>query len=176
MLYQESQQPSLHESLYQRTKDILMHFASPAFASPALITAFASTLAASTLAASTLLIACQSTSNSKATKTDAFHTAESQIAYGVEVYTNNCAKCHGNAGQGIDDAPMLVGKGAFVDYRSAMDIAVFATQNMPPKESARAHMQQKDYWAVLAFALSANGVELTAPVGPHNASDIILNP
>ncbi len=146
------------------------------------------------LIASTTLIACQSaqTSTSKASSNNhEFSTADAQIAHGIKIYTNNCASCHGDAGQGTDKAPFLVGKGAFEDYHSALDVAVFVTKNMPPKNtkavstseqdffSVRAQqpkLTDRDYWAVLAFALSANGVQLAEPVGPHNASNIILNP
>lgn len=98
-----------------------------------------------------------------------------QIARGATVFTNNCAKCHGDAGQGTKRGPMLVGKGSFKDFDTAMDIAVFATKEMPPRKSLRAKMAESDYWAVLAFALSANGAQLTEPVGPNNASDITLH-
>lgn len=146
------------------------------------------------LIASTTLIACQSSQSTNAStysNNHAFVTADAQIAHGVKIYTNNCASCHGDAGQGTADAPFLVGEGAFEDYHSALDVAVFVTKNMPPKKtkavstserdffSVRAQqpkLADRDYWAVLAFALSANGVQLAEPVGPHNASDIILNP
>jgi hypothetical protein len=36
-------------------------------------------------------------------------------------------------------------------------------------------MAERDYWAVLAFALNANGVKLTEPVSPSNASSIKLH-
>jgi len=109
-----------------------------------------------------------------------------QIALGAEVFSNSCSKCHGDAGQGTDKGPMLVGSGSFpldprpdadrtAQFHTAMDIAVFATQNMPPKERQRKRMAEADYWAVLAFALSANGVELSKPVGPDNAAAIVLH-
>lgn len=131
------------------------------------------------LVASLVFIGCSSTNGGYSSENQQpveFADVDAQVAYGVEVYTNSCAKCHGASGEGIDDAPQLVGGGAFADYHTAMDVAVFATQNMPPKESARVKMAERDYWAVLAFALSANGVELSEPVGPHNASSIVLNP
>jgi hypothetical protein len=37
-------------------------------------------------------------------------------------------------------------------------------------------LKESDYWAVLAFALDANGVELSEPVGPGNAGSIALHP
>jgi len=150
------------------------------------------TLAA--LIASTTLIACQSsqsTHSSTYANNQEFVTAGAQIAHGVKIYTNNCASCHGDAGQGTDKAPLLVGKGAFEDFHSALDVAVFVTKNMPPKDtkavstserdffSVKAQqpkLTDRDYWAVLAFALSANGVQLVEPVTPSNATDIILNP
>jgi len=131
------------------------------------------------LIATLVVVGCSSTNDGYSSVNQQpveFADADAQVAYGVEVYTNSCAKCHGASGEGIDDAPRLVGGDAFADYHTAMDVAVFATQNMPPKKSARALMAERDYWAVLAFALSANGVELSEPVGPHNASDIVLNP
>ena len=151
---------------------------------------------AAAIAVTSTLIACSSTQYSKSNtsanhETPVFLTADSQIAYGVKVYTNNCAKCHGDSGQGTSKAPLLVGDGAFEDYHSAMDVAVFVTKNMPPKQSRSVPTSERDfwhikkqstkledheYWAVLAFALSANGVELSEPVGPNNASEIILNP
>lgn len=100
---------------------------------------------------------------------------EAQIAQGASVFANNCAACHGEAGQGTRRAPMLVGKGSFKDFETAMDIAVFATKKMPPKKSLRAKMVESEYWAVLAFALSANGAQLTEPVGPNNAGAIKLH-
>ena len=151
------------------------------------------TLAA--IAAASTLVACSATQSNHAGSnnhaSEPFRTADSQIAHGVQVYTNNCAKCHGDAGQGTSKAPMLVGEGAFEDYHSALDVAVFETKNMPPKQkrsvptserefwnikASPKMLDDRDYWAVLAFALSANGVELSQPVGPHNAADIILNP
>lgn len=150
------------------------------------------TLAA--LIASTTLIACQSsqsTNSNTYSNNHEFATADAQIAHGIKVYTNNCASCHGDAGQGTDKAPFLVGEGAFEDFHTALDVAVFVTKNMPPKNtkavstserdffSVRAQqpkLTDRDYWAVLAFALSANGVQLAEPVTPQNAADIILNP
>jgi len=114
-------------------------------------------------------------------------TAAAQIERGGMIYGQSCARCHGDAGQGTKRAPALVGAGALPlkaqadsdrknDFHTAMDIAVFATQNMPPKASARKKLKEADYWAVLAFALNANGVALTEPVGPGNAASIVLHP
>ncbi|MFM9995762.1 MAG: c-type cytochrome [Phycisphaerales bacterium] len=129
---------------------------------------------------------CQSTPPEKAAPVS-FSTAEQQVAHGAKVFGGNCAACHGASGQGTERAPALVGAGALPqsrpgakfrtgEFRTAMDIAVFATRNMPPTEAARKKMVEADYWAVLAFALSANGVKPTEPVGPGNAGKIVLHP
>ena len=114
-------------------------------------------------------------------------TAAEQIARGGERYVANCAKCHGDSGQGSEDAPPLVGKGALpldprpeqkraAKFHTALDIAQFATTNMPPRASDRAKLAPDDYWAILAFALNANGVAVKEPVGPGNAASIVLHP
>lgn len=135
-----------------------------------------------------ILGACQSYTHSDGNETSAkTMTASSQVEHGAQVYANQCAHCHGNAGQGSRKAPPLVGKDAFPLLRegakartgaihNAMDIAAFATQYMPPDEDDRAGMVAADYWAVLAFALTANGVKLSEPVGPNNAASIVLHP
>jgi mono/diheme cytochrome c family protein len=131
-----------------------------------------------------LLAACQESKPAPATPP---RTAAEQVDRGGRLFAVNCAKCHGASGQGTDDAPPLVGKGALpldprpdqkrtVKFHTALDVAGFATKEMPPKASARAKLTTDDYWAILAFALDANGVTLKEPVGPGNAASIVLHP
>lgn len=112
---------------------------------------------------------------------------QAQVAAGARVYAAHCADCHGASGGGTDRGPALVGDGALPkaprdwqdrerEFRTALDVAVFATTNMPPRASDRAELTPHDYWAVLAFALSANGVLLEEAVGPDNAGDVVLHP
>ena len=114
-------------------------------------------------------------------------TAAEQVARGGERFAASCAKCHGDSGQGSDDAPPLVGTGALpldprpgqkraAKFHTALDVAQFVTANMPPQASERAKLAPDDYWAILAFALQANGVALKEPVGPGNAASIVLHP
>src|SRR5262245_2826602 len=141
------------------------------------------------LALSGVLLACCacSTSSSTAASDTVKGPAASQIAAGKTVYVDHCARCHGDAGQGSKKAPPLVGEGALplepragqkrtAPFHTALDVALFATKNMPPDESDRAEMRTDQYWSVLAFALSANGVKLEHPVGPDNAATIVLHP
>jgi len=116
-----------------------------------------------------------------------FHSAAEQIEHGGQVFASSCARCHGAAGEGTKKAPALVGAGALplapragqerkAPFHTALDVATFVTQAMPPDEGARAKLTERDDWAVLAFALSASGVALREPVGPANAAAIVLHP
>ena len=93
------------------------------------------------------------------------------IAKGGQLYGAHCAKCHGDAGQGTDKAPMVVGvdKGALpldppagskrdVQFHTAADVGGWAAKHMPG--DAPGSLSLDDYVAVLAFDLHANGVDL----------------
>ena len=131
------------------------------------------------------LVACSSPSSSSVAASPS--AAARQVERGAAVYGAHCADCHGAAGEGTRRGPAVVGTGALpleprawqersTNFRTALDIAVFATQNMPPDASIRANVPESDYWAVLAFALSANGVQLDEPVNADNAGSIVLHP
>jgi mono/diheme cytochrome c family protein len=95
-----------------------------------------------------------------------------QVALGMKVYGANCAECHGDAGQGTDKAPRLVGldQGALPldppaerkvrkeKFVTVADVAGFAVANMPPDKAGSLSTQK--YLAVLAFDLKANGIAL----------------
>jgi mono/diheme cytochrome c family protein len=118
---------------------------------------------------STLTIAACSTSSPEAKAPATF---ADQVAHGKTLFAANCAKCHGDAGQGTDDAPRLVGleegalpieppasrqvrKSRFV---TVADVAAFAMANMPPKKVGT--LTADEYLAVIAFDLKANGIDL----------------
>lgn len=133
--------------------------------------------------ASVLLAACNA-SEARASTPGA---VAQQVTHGSEVYAARCARCHGDAGQGSRKAPSLVGSGALPlhssegrnrtrPFRTALDIALFATEAMPPDDDVRSEMTADEYWSVLAFALTANGVALTDPVDAENAANIVLHP
>lgn len=110
---------------------------------------------------------------------------QAQLARGGAAFGKYCAECHGDSGQGTADAPPLVGEGALpldprpeqefrtTQFRTAMDVAQFAVENMPPQGDKP---PTSEYWDILAFALSANGIQLTEPVGPDNAASFVLHP
>src|SRR5215831_21203009 len=78
-----------------------------------------------------LLIACHHEPAAKAPEGGGSVTA--QIDQGKQLYVDKCAKCHGDAGQGSEKAPPVVGQNAFpekprsgakrdVDFRTAADV------------------------------------------------------
>jgi cytochrome c len=108
-----------------------------------------------------------------------------QVAAGQTLYAQSCASCHGDSGQG-GKAPRLVGlkegalpldppadrkyrKGQFV---TVADVANFAVANMPPKKAGTLTSDQ--YWAIVAFDLHANGIDLPAPITPEVASTLTI--
>jgi cytochrome c len=113
-------------------------------------------------------------------------TFAAQVSLGQKVYAQACASCHGASGEGTD-APRLVGldKGALplnpppsakfrkVQFKTAADVAGFAVKSMPPDRPGS--LRESEYWAVLAFDLHANGVDLPTPLGPANAKDVVLH-
>src|SRR5215813_15447128 len=100
-------------------------------------------------------------------------TAAAQIEEGKKLYVANCAKCHGDAGQGTKDAPPVVGKDAFpldprpkakrdAKFHTAADVFAWASKNMPAKKPGSLTTDQ--YLAIFAFDLTANGIKLDKPL------------
>jgi cytochrome c len=112
-------------------------------------------------------------------------TVEAQIAQGQQLYGEKCASCHGDAGQGTDKAPPVVGKEAFplqpragakrnVEFHTAADVFAWASKNMPGKNPGSLSTDQ--YLAIFAFDLTANGVKLDKPLDGPAAQAIVLHP
>jgi cytochrome c len=94
-----------------------------------------------------------------------------QVALGQKLYADNCASCHGASGTG-GKAPPVVGlkTGALplnpppnakyrkTQFKTVADVADFVTKNMPP--TAPGSLTPDQYWAILAFDLKANGIDL----------------
>lgn len=108
-----------------------------------------------------------------------------QVALGGTVYGENCASCHGAAGEGTVTGPRLVGlaEGALpleprdgavrtTEFVTVADVAGFAVANMPP--TAPGSLAGEEYWAILAFALSANGITLDQKLTPELAATLVI--
>jgi cytochrome c len=92
-----------------------------------------------------------------------------QVATGQKLFAENCASCHGAGGEGKDKAPPVVGKGALpmqarpgskrtVTFTTVADVAGYVKKNMPPDSPGS--LTDDQYWAILAFDLKANGIDL----------------
>jgi len=113
--------------------------------------------------------------------------AAAQAEAGGPLYGQFCAKCHGDAGQGTDQGPAVVGASALpldprptakyrkTQFHTAKDVADFVVPNMPPKGPKPTLDQDL---AILAFALKANGVDLSGKpaLTPDNLSAIVIHP
>lgn len=94
-----------------------------------------------------------------------------QVAAGKELYGKQCAECHGKNGND-GKAPPVVGldKGALPvapppkaklrknQFKTVADVAEFVVKSMPPK--APGSLSADEYYAILAFDLKANGIDL----------------
>ncbi|HVV52118.1 MAG TPA: c-type cytochrome [Polyangia bacterium] len=109
-----------------------------------------------------------------------------QVAQGQTLYGANCANCHGDSGQGTAKAPRVVGvkdgalpldppadrkyrKNKFV---TVADVAEFTVANMPPGKAGS--LTNDQYWAILAFDLHANGIDLPSPLTPEVAKTLTI--
>jgi mono/diheme cytochrome c family protein len=122
---------------------------------------------------------------SPAAPTAAAATFTEQVTAGQSLYGQNCAKCHGDGGQGVT-APHVVGlkDGALpleppadrkfrkTRFVTVADVADFAVKNMPPGKGGSLSADQ--YWDILAFDLHANGIDLPNPLTPAVAQTLTI--
>jgi mono/diheme cytochrome c family protein len=115
--------------------------------------------------------------------------AKSQATAGGTLYADQCASCHGAHGEGIPGgAPSVVGKDALpldppasakyrkATFHTARDVYDFVKANMPAK--APGSLSEGQYLAIIAFDLSANGVDLAGkpPFTPDSLASVVLHP
>jgi cytochrome c len=104
-----------------------------------------------------------------------------QVDVGQALFAKHCADCHGKAGEG-GKAPRLVGlkDGALpveppadrkfrkTRFVNVADVADFVIHSMPPKKVGI--LSDDEYWALIAFDLHANGVDLPQRLTPEVAT------
>lgn len=109
-----------------------------------------------------------------------------QTTVGQKLFGENCASCHGDAGEGGGKTPRVVGldKGALpldppagakrtVKFKTAADVGDYAAKNMPPGQGGS--LKAWEYWAIIAFDLKANGVTSDKKIDASSAKDIVLH-
>lgn len=110
---------------------------------------------------------------------------DAQVSRGAELYADHCAQCHGADGRGTTEGPALVGldSGALpldppagavrsTQFKTVGDVAAFAAPNMPPANPGG--LQADEYYAILAFALSANGITLEQELTAALAEELVI--
>lgn len=109
-----------------------------------------------------------------------------QVTLGQKLYGANCASCHGASGEGAK-APRVVGlnegalpldppatsKARKSQFKTAADVAEFVVKNMPPGKEGS--LKESDYWAILAFDLHANGVDLPTKLDASSAKEVVIH-
>jgi mono/diheme cytochrome c family protein len=124
------------------------------------------------LAASLMLAACAKRGAKDPEGPDAPGPGE-QKAAGATLFEKHCAKCHGALGQGKDGTPAVVGEGALARFTTAQELFDFVSKEMP--KDAPGSLEPGQYWAILAFDLRANGIDVDGTLGPDNASTYVLH-
>jgi cytochrome c len=106
------------------------------------------------------------------------------VTRGTEVYTERCSTCHGKGGEGTPNGPAVVGAtalsldppaGAKVrksQFVTVADVAEFVVKNMPG--DAPGSLGEDDYFAVLAFDLHANGIDLDQKLDSALAASLTI--
>jgi cytochrome c len=94
-----------------------------------------------------------------------------QVEEGGKLYKKHCSKCHGDAGQGTNKGPAVVGKNALpleppttakvrkTEFHTAQDVAAFVAAKMPANKPGS--LKVEEYYDILAFDLKANGVDVS---------------
>ncbi len=102
--------------------------------------------------------------------------ATEQTERGKGLFAQNCARCHGEQGQGTADGPRLIGiPNGIATYMTAKGLFDFVSTEMP--NDVRGSLMPQAYWDILAFILESN--QLLPPdvtLGPDNAPNIKLSP
>jgi cytochrome c len=111
---------------------------------------------------------------------------EAQVTEGGKLFAKYCAKCHGANGEGTKKAPPVVGKDALpldprptqkvrkTQFHTAQDVAEFVSKKMPANKPGS--LTADEYYAILAFDLKANGVDVSKQkIDPTTAAQIKLH-
>jgi cytochrome c len=128
-----------------------------------------------------LVSACGS-DDDQAEKTPA--TFAEQVTRGSDVFSSRCSSCHGDAGEGTAKAPAVVGPGSLPldppsgakvrtsQFVTVADVAEFVSKTMPG--DAPGSLSESDYFAVLAFDLHANGIDLDMKLDAAVAASLTI--
>jgi cytochrome c len=107
-----------------------------------------------------------------------------QWSRGVWLYSGNCANCHGENGEGNEDAPAIAGKGALphlpaddeADRKVAIDTAAdlfgYVKESMPPLDVGC--LTDDQLYAVMNYVLKQADISFSEDITRKNAGNIKL--
>lgn len=137
------------------------------------------------LAAFGSLVACGGGTASRTASSPPPATFADQVKLGGTLYGEECASCHGKGGEG-GGAPRVVdlAKGALpldppagstlrkTQFTTVADVADFVVEKMPPGKGRSLTPEQ--YFAILAFDLHANGIDLETKLDTNVAKTLTI--
>jgi S-disulfanyl-L-cysteine oxidoreductase SoxD len=137
------------------------------------------------LVASLALVTACGASDAKSANSEPTPTTFSeQVTRGADEYGEHCASCHGASGEGTAQAPAVVGATALpldppsgakvrkTQFVTVADVAQFVVKNMPG--DAPGSLSADDYYAILAFDLHANGIDLDKKLDGAVAASLVI--
>src|SRR5688572_14908154 len=97
-----------------------------------------------------------STTTTTITANDSVFSNE-QLKLGTELYTNNCAMCHGPDLRGTEGGTALIGERFITKWKDQSLAALFTvTKSTMPKSNPKS-LDDESYSALVALMLNANG-------------------
>ena len=97
------------------------------------------------------------------------------VAAGRAVYCENCARCHGEKGEGVTAQPLIGETNRLQSFPTAAALFQYVRLLMPL--DAPGSLSEEDYWAVLSYVLVRNGIiDEQFALGPETAEDVSLRP
>jgi cytochrome c len=81
-------------------------------------------------------------------------TQAEQVAAGQDVYAADCAKCHGEQGEGGTGPLLIGGSRRIASYENTDRLYDYVSRTMPFDDAGS--LSEDEYWASIAFLLQEN--------------------
>jgi mono/diheme cytochrome c family protein len=81
-------------------------------------------------------------------------TQEEQVAAGQDVYAAECAKCHGEQGEGGTGPVLIGGTRRIASYGDTDRLYDYVSRTMPFDDAGS--LSEQEYWDSIAYLLEAN--------------------
>lgn len=116
-----------------------------------------------------------STPSAAPTQMESSKAQVTQLERGEALFLANCARCHGQQGEGDIGPPLMGPTHGLRGYGTARGLFDYVSQTMP--FDAAGSLPEQDYWDILAFILTGNEVLPEGTIlGPDTADDVQLDP